>query len=203
MIKKFEPKIYVPSFEPLNHRYQDESGNDLDSVTQILKNELDSFNWGTVNASNRGTHVDRTCELWDKKDLDEKTLDPLLNPYLEQYKIALKNEGIEVLQNQVRRYHHKYKYAGTLDKIVKVKGELGILDLKTGYNYKQYKWQLSAYENMMRHELGATKRFSLRLNPTKYTFKEYTGTRDFLEFLALLAAFNIKLNNGYISKKRR
>lgn len=228
-MKKFKQTIFEPSFEPKDHLYKDDNGNMLDSVTQILKMELNTFNFKFPgNAASKGTHIHTACEYYDEGDLDVNSLSPEIVPYVAGYIVALELEEIEILQNEVRRYHPKYLYAGTIDKIWKVKGIQDVTDIKSGLEYPQYKWQISAYEEMVRHEIGKSTRHCLYLLGGKkirretfgwtmedyidhfrkypreaYKFVKHDGKRDFLEFLALLSAFQIKKNNGYIKEKRR
>lgn len=46
----------------------------------------------------------------------------------------------------------KYGYAGSLDCVVKMKGELWLIDLKTGGSYPEHGLQLSAYNQCLKEE---------------------------------------------------
>ena len=155
MKKSYTPKIFCPAFESLGHLYHAPDGTELISVTQVLKNELDSFRYGNSTASQNGTHGHKVMELYDNNDLVMETLDPYFLPHLAQYILALEIEKIKVLQNEVRRYSPKYMYAGTIDKIAEVKIRPSIIDIKLGIPNVQYKWQIASYKELMRHEMGA------------------------------------------------
>lgn len=204
MIKKFKQHLHIPDFEPKNHEYHTNNGTIIDSVTQILKTELDTYNYSNANnAALRGTHIHIACELWDKNDLNEETLDPIIKPYLEQYKLALKNEGIEILQNELRRYSEKYLFAGTIDKVAKLKKVKNILiDIKSGVFEKWHFIQLGAYGELIRPEFKIDEYYDLYLKPDSYNFVKQDGKKGFSYFLAIMASHNIKKNLGYLKTRR-
>ena len=150
-----EKHIYEPYFNPEGHIYTTPDGTILDSVTQILKAELDTFNYSNNIAAKNGQNGHTVMELWDKNDLIMETLDPYFLPHLAQYILALEIEKIKILQNEVKRYHPKYLFAGGIDKIAEIINRHGIIDIKLGIPLKQYTWQVAAYKELMRHEMGA------------------------------------------------
>jgi len=203
MIKKFKQRIFIPSFEPKEHLYQDDKGNILNSVTQILKSELNTYNYANQNyASTRGTHIHSACELWDKNDLDEKDLDEEIKPYLEQYKLALKNENIEILQNEVRRYSPKYLFAGSVDKLARIANKNVIIDIKSGQEEKWHFMQIGAYGELVRPEFKVDEYYCLYLKPDHYKFVKHDGKKGFRYFTALIASHTIKVNLGYTKTRR-
>ena len=203
-------KIYKPYFLPVPHLYHTADGRVLDSVTTIIKEELGLYQWGDSTAAERGTAAHKTCHYYDEDDLDESQIPENIQPYLELYKLALKAYDIQILKNEVRRFHGTYYYAGTVDKIAKVGGVLGIIDLKTGQEQIDHKFQLAAYKDMLKHEYPGVglKRWCLYLyhdakgvKPDRFNLIPHTGTNDFREFPILYAARNLKLNYGFIKRK--
>jgi hypothetical protein len=210
-------KPLIPHFEPIGHLYHDDGGQCLDSTTTILKAELDLYRFGSQAAPRRGTNVHKTAQYYDEKDLDLASLSApelvaeRIGEYLEQYILALKTHGIIVHANELMRYSKKYGYAGTIDKVVTIDGAHGTLDLKTNGKAitveNWHKWQTASYDELIREEFKAlydmalTKRWTLYLTPDKFRLVEHTGRRDFQEFLAFLAAHNLKCNNGYRKRK--
>lgn len=203
-------ELYIPHFLVEGHQYHNDSGRILDSVTTIIKRELDLYQFGNMSAAERGTAAHRTCQFYDENDLDESKIPENVKPYFEQYKRALNTHKITVLQNELIRYHPVYLYAGTLDKIVEIGGKRGILDLKTGVECIDHKFQIAAYAAMVAHEHPGIvlKRWSLYLyhdnhgiKPDSHRLIEHTGKNDFREFLTLYAAHNLKCNYGF--RKRR
>jgi len=206
-------KIYkplIPSFEPIGHQYHDSAGMALDSITTILKEELGLYQFSSQAAPVRGTDVHAACQYHDEGGVKEDNLTYEVVQYFEQYKLALAAHSIKVRTNELMRYSKKYAYAGRLDKIATIENENGVLDLKTCKNMheeKWHKWQTAAYFEMVKKEFAAndfplTKRWVLYLSPDSFRLVEHTGKRDFVEFLALMAARTIKINNGFLKTKR-
>ena len=203
MIKKFEPKIYVPSFEPLNHEYHSPDGMFLPSVTQVIKDIFDTYNYkGNTGAATKGSHIHKACELWDNNDLEEESLDPIIKPYLEQYKLALKNENIKILENEVMRYSPKYFYAGTIDSIAQIGDFKCLIDIKTGQPEKWHMVQIGAYKELLKHDLKIDKCFDLYLKPDSYKFVEQDGKKGLSYFIACNAVYQIKDKLNYLKKRR-
>ena len=195
-------KAHIPLFIHDGHQYHDPAGMVLPSVTTILKGELGLFHYSSQGAANRGQDVHSACQYYDEGDLDEKTLTDEVREYLESYKKAISHEGIKVQQNELRRYSPKYMYAGTVDKIATVNGIPTLIDLKTGQAGPWHRWQTAAYAELVRLEIGELQRFALYIKPDGYQLIRHDGKRDFLEFLALMSAYTIKLNTGYLKKEK-
>jgi hypothetical protein len=190
--------IYEPSFNPVGHEYHAPDGRRLDSVTQILKAELGLWKYGTCEAAERGTRVHLACQLYDENRLDNSTVSEIDRPYLDSYIKAKRELKIRVYQNEIRRYHHIYLFAGTLDKIGDIDGVPVIIDAKTGEKSISYKWQTAAYLKLVEREVPkGTKRVCLYLSQDGYKLDWHDGATDWTEFLSLYAAHNVKKNYGY------
>lgn len=205
-------KPNIPCFEPIGHQYHDPAGMLLDSVTTILKEELGLYQFFSQSAPVRGTNVHKVCQYYDENDLLESSVKELpddVSLYFEQYKLALAEHKIVIRANELMRYSPVYNFAGTLDKIATIYNANGVLDLKTCRVFHEeswHKWQTAAYFEMVKKEFKdnnfpLTKRWILYLTPDSYRLVEHTSKRDFLEFLALMSARQIRLNNGYLKKK--
>ena len=200
-------KPLIPHFEPIGHLYHDDAGTFLESSTTVLKAELGLYQFSSNKAAGRGTEVHKAAHYYDDGDLNEKSLTDEIAAYLEQYKKALAFYKIKVHANELMRYSRKYLFAGTCDKVVTIAGEHGPLDLKTGSVEKWHKWQTASYYDLLAeefeklHGLKFSKRWALYVSPTNYCLVEHKGARDFYEFLAFLAAHNLKINNGYRKAK--
>jgi len=196
------PRTHIPDFEPLGHIYMASDGMILPSVTTILKEELGLYSWGSSSAATRGTHVHLACQYYDEGNLDEATVRPEIQPYLAQYKLALQEHGITVLQNELRRYSPKYLFAGSIDKVVEISGRRAILDIKTGSKEHWHRWQTAGYKELMAPELGqSVDRYDLYLSPDDSELVQHQGKRDFGEFMAFLSTYTIKGNTGYRKTK--
>lgn len=193
----------------VGHLYHDDGGMVLPSVTTILKEELGLYQFSSQTAPVRGTDVHAACHYYDDNDLIESSLTAEVASYFGQYKLAKSAHGIKVHANELIRYSKKYCVAGTLDKIVTIDGFNGILDIKTCKTLTICNWwemQTAVYFELMREEMKAmglplVKRWILLLTTEKFKLIEHTGQRDFMEFLALMSARQIKINRGYIKRK--
>lgn len=199
-------KIYEPDFEPKGHVYMTSDGTIIPSVTEIIKAELNLYQFSGQNAAIRGEYTHKACQLHDEGRLKVDSLDPIIEPFFAQYlKFLKENTHVKILQNELKRYSPNYMYAGRADKLALVNDIPALVDLKTCNILKEenwHKWQTAAYEELFKNERGPQDRYVLYLTPNKYFFTRHEGKRDFYEFLALLAAHNIKLNNGYRKMKQ-
>lgn len=127
-------------FDEATHTYT-ASGVVVPSVTQILAplNDL-SFIKPEVLQYKRdlGTAVHKATELYDMGELDESTVSPLVQPYLDGW-IRLRAElPFEILGMEERVFHPAHRYAGTYDRLVQLDGKRCIFDLKTGGMFPSY-----------------------------------------------------------------
>lgn len=206
-MKLFKPSI--PNFEPKGHQYHDDAGALLESVTNILKDELGLYQFSSQDAPIRGTNVHIACQYHDEGGVKADSLTDEVAAYFGQYKLALAAHNIKVHANELMRFHKVYRFAGRLDKIATIDAANGVLDLKTCkilHEESWHKWQTAPYFEMVKDEFKAaglplTKRWVLYLSPFSFHLVEHIGQRDFMEFLALMSARTIKLNNGYLKRK--
>lgn len=192
-------KIHEPSFVYENHQYHSPDGTELLSVTDVVKTGLGIYQYKRANAAaEKGTQIHKALQYFDEDDLNEDNLDPIIKPYLEQYKLAKQEKGIVRIQNEIRRYSPKYLFAGCIDLICKIDGKYSIMDFKTGKKESvSWKWQLAAYEELMKEEIGPMDRYALHLSDTNYNLIKYEEENNFREFLSLMVVTEIKKRNGY------
>ncbi len=122
----------------------------------------------------------------------------LITQHVSQYRRALSECGIVVIDRERTVFHPDWKYAGTLDIVAVIDGKVCIGDIKTGKRLygADLELQLAAYR-MATHEVdGSTSRkrdyevddcFALRLAPRSYEFKRVrSGIRSYDYFRAAL-----------------
>jgi len=189
------------TFDSESHVYRVD-GRKVDSVTTIL-NILDVYSGVPQRhidaAGELGHNVHLTTELYDRGDLDEESLDPLLFSFLEGYKNFQADTGVKILHIEQIVYSIIHDYIGTLDRIVELNGQQGVLDIKsTDFQSKTYPLQVAAYERAW-IETGGGKapmnRYTLRLRPNYpkgYKLERHDGKDDFIKFLACLTVHNLK-----------
>ena len=151
------------------------------------------------NARNRGDVGHKTCELYDLKNLDMKSVDERIMPYLNAYIKFLKDTGakIEAIEQPVRS--DIFKYQGTPDRIVVIGGKRGPLEIKlTAALMPSIVWQLAAYQRAWSEQnpkQKAATRYAVRLLPDgNYELppKDFFRPGDFNVFLAALVICNAK-----------
>lgn len=120
-------------FDPETHRYTFE-GKPLPSVTRVLQVLERRFAppQALEFAAQRGTAVHEACELDDRDDLDEGTVDPIIHPYLEGWRRFKEDVGFVPVEIELPVVNGRDGYAGTLDRVGLVNGKLAVLDIKSG-----------------------------------------------------------------------
>ena len=188
-------------FDELKHEYR-HKGNVVPSVTQILQGagliDLSMVKEGVLEYRKQlGTAVHRATELYDNNDLVMEDLDPRIKPYLDGW-IKFRAEvdfGVEA--NELRLFHPKYQYAGTLDRVGTIFGKRSLVDLKTGLVYASYGAQTAAYKEAyeFEHKKKIQARYTLQLKDDgSYKLEPMNNKNDWSVFLACLTLNNFKRN---------
>ncbi len=163
-------------FDPVKHRYFDETDRTFPSVTQILKpafildSNLPEFSeiiiilpgkhgeepkiipkniWRV--AQRRGTFVHQTVELYERGTLNQDTLHPKLKGYLQAWEKAKSDFKIAVVDSEQPVASLRYWYAGRLDILCRMgrqSNALTLIDIKSGQKYleSQAAAQTAAYK---------------------------------------------------------
>ncbi len=184
------------TFEPVEHVYR-ANGVIVPSVTQIL--EILDECWRVPpdalrRAADLGTAVHLACELDDRDDLDEDTLDPIVAPYLAAWRRFRLETGFAPEMVEQRVFHPSYQYAGTLDRVGTVAGKRSVLDIKSGESWPSHGPQTAAYQQAL---LAAGEKtvsrcaVYLRADGT-YRLQALTGKSDWAVFLACLTIRKFK-----------
>lgn len=165
------------------------NGPKLEGVTSIIAVDT---KWFTEASRVEGDYVHRMTHLYDLNDLDEENLDPALQGYLTAYKKAKAEKGIEVIESEMRIHSDLYGYAGTLDKLVHIRGDHinSIIDIKSGAYSGWTELQVASYAGCFKEPL---KRYGLELRPNgNYRLWEHKDRNNIQEFLTLLNAKRIR-----------
>jgi hypothetical protein len=154
---KFEEEGHV-------YTYNDEV---VPSVTQVMApiSNLDGIpEHHLENARQRGTAVHRATELYDFGELGE--IDMELEPYLEAWKQFLHCYNPEIIAIERKLFSEKRKYAGTIDRVLKIKRKRTLVDIKaTADNVATVGPQTAAYQRLWEENYGEQiqERWSVRL----------------------------------------
>lgn len=130
--------IDIPSMEELefeegSHVYRIGS-EQLPSVTTLMKPLSDKV-YRTVNedvlrkAADRGTAVHNAIENWIKFGIED--ISPANRGYFEGFREWWDKYRPTVIGSEWRLYHKLLRYAGTVDLVCRIDGELWIIDFKT------------------------------------------------------------------------
>ena len=194
-------EVVAPVFDEERHEYTVE-GRKVPSVSRLLE-PLTSAVYGSIdpevlrNAAEFGTAVHACTEFLDEGDLDEGSIEPEWTPYVEAYKRWKEAVHPEILAIELRLGCSKY--AGTIDRICRINGELWVIDLKTTSQVHPHVGvQLAAYAALAERKFGASyRRAALQLRGDG-TFKqtEFKSLKDETCFNALLGIFYWQVSNG-------
>lgn len=139
-----------------------------------------------------GLAVDYACDLWERDNLDETSIDHRIKPYFEAYRKFRELSGFEpdLEKCQVPLYSKKWKFAGTNDLLGSLDGKTVIIDRKCTWAVypaggpQTYAYKILAEENYK--GIKISKRFALKLNPVgnfddlkEHEFKDPNDEQDF------------------------
>lgn len=113
--------VPVASFDADTHTYRDDEGGIILSTTKILQlAELTPAIYKTLDPwyAEKGHAVHSATEFFDKGTLDLDSVDPQIMGYLDAYRQFRKDLPLDILGIEVRLWHPRYRYAGTIDRIV-------------------------------------------------------------------------------------
>jgi hypothetical protein len=185
-------------FDETRHEYK-VGGRNIPSVTQVLSILQD---FGDVpadvlaRAAEFGSHVHEACALDNTGQLDEDALDPALLPYLAQWRRFLADIGGAVLASEKRVYHPGLNYAGTLDALVRIRGKVAVVDIKTGIVPRTVGPQLAAYQAAYfasdENEHAIRRRLCVQISGDDYRVHDCKNPADWSVFQSCLNVWRFK-----------
>jgi hypothetical protein len=110
-------------------------------------------------AADIGTCVHKFCEDYinfklGKSEQPEEPINPLIKNGANSFLKWVTDNNVEFVFTERKIYSQKYGYAGTLDILGKVNGNLAIIDIKTSKGiYSSYHLQVAAYREALIEEL--------------------------------------------------
>jgi|TARA_B110001454_G_scaffold77758_1_gene75312 hypothetical protein len=138
-------------------------------------------------ALNTGTAVHKWIEdaiRWKMEEGDAPELpdDEAALNCIEAFRAWAKENEVKWLAIEQKVYSKKYNYAGTVDAVAEVNGELTVIDFKTSAKiYKQYHLQVAAYAQAITEMYGRDVEKGLILRLDKDSGKYQTKTFEPLE----------------------
>ena len=194
--------VVRPEFEEERHLYL-VNGVQIPSVSALMR-PLTDLVYGPIDkevlraAAEFGTAVHACTEFDDEGALDPASVEPEWQPYLDAYRKWRADTRPEILHIEDRLGCSKY--AGTLDRICRINGQLWVVDLKTtSAIHPHVGVQLAAYVALAEKFYGGTyRRAALQLRGDgTYKVHEFTSYKDEICFNALLGIYHWKVENGH------
>jgi RecB family exonuclease len=189
---------YELEFDAESHVYKVD-GVPVPSVTQLLAPVKPDFSMVPPDVLERkrqlGAAVHLACELDDDDELEE--CDPAVQPYVDAWRKFKADTGAEVLMNEQQLYSQRLRFAGTLDRVVRVRsGDVYLIDLKTSIAMPaSYGVQLAGYQLLLYEQppILTLSRKGLRLSDDgTYKLVPFDNPNDLQAFMACLALHNWK-----------
>lgn len=187
-------------FDEPSHIYR-WSGRVVPSVTTVIKDLTDYSRIPPAvleKARQEGVQIHKMVELDCRQELDESTLPEWIEPHFAAWRKFVAHKRIEVLLSEHRVFHPGFWYAGTLDLLVYMDGELSLIDVKRSFaGGKAIGVQLAGYSGALAVEMGKKpkpiRRYGLRLKPNgEPQLREFINPTDWNVFLACLTVRNFK-----------
>lgn len=190
------------TFDEPRHEYR-LNGIVLPSVTQIIRDNRLSSDFAYVSAADMararelGAAVHMATHYHDEGTLDERSVDPVVLPYLRAWRQFVADRNLRFVALEQRVADPVYQFSGTVDRIAQFAAtpELGeiVIDLKTGDpKAAGANYQTAAYAHLVQRLAMVTKiaaRWSVQLHPERnvpYSVTPYTKTSDWRIFRSAL-----------------
>ncbi|RZV39871.1 MAG: hypothetical protein EVJ48_02820 [Candidatus Acidulodesulfobacterium acidiphilum] len=180
-------------FDKENHLYYWE-GRLVPSVTEILKKSgIIDDRFFKPGSAEKGTRIHELCEQIAKREEPDEE-----NGYTKAFRKFLEDTKIEPAEVETS-YYSELDFAGTMDIIALFRGELVIIDIKTGAYQEWWPLQLAGYSMLIGN--NDIRRFSLEIkNTEKYKFTEYKNREeDAAGFMSALETYNQLYRGGFIA----
>jgi hypothetical protein len=185
------------TFDEQAHRYT-LNGRPVPSVTTVLRAVIPHFDADDWYLQ-RGTAVHACAALIAQgKDFDA---DPQINGQVAACRKFFADYRPTVLHVEQRVASTAYGFAGTLDLVCAVDGEVFLVDWKSTLT-KTVQWQLGAYAVGLKESCGLSVKkgfgIELKADGTYKAGETYDLTRAGREFLAFLGSYNAMKREGII-----
>lgn len=177
------------TFDEGTHTYRF-GGSVVPGVTSILKpmSDFSRIDPQVLEAkADLGRRVHFACELHDEDDLDPASIEADVAPYFDAYVKFREDTGCEILAVEQKVYHPLMRYAGTLDRVLRIGNCKWMVDLKTCFTTPVSAGpQTAAYLRALA-DTTITRRAALRLKPDgTYRLEELNNPDDWSAFMACL-----------------
>lgn len=184
------------TFETATHEYRWD-GRVVPSVTEIIGDSgcIPRFAGGEWYRQ-RGTAFHLAAALHDQGVLDEETVDPEIAAHLDGYRAFLDAVGEDLVIGEIEqpRFSEIHGYAGTPDRVIRWRGKLGVLDLKTGGKAAWHQLQTAGYCGLVE---GATARLVVNVQEDGcWALTTHTDRHDWTAFTSATALWLWRARHG-------
>jgi len=169
------------------HRYWREKGKrrwELPGVSFLLEQKFQKNPWFTKGSAHRGSMVHRACTLYDQGVLDESTVAPEIQGYLDAWRQFKADKCVTIDQVEFICYDLMLGYAGTADRLIhwNTNPHPCVVDIKSGSKTETHWLQCAAYVRGIPEEIALSWRqvdgLIVYVKPNgKYTLDYYSGAR--------------------------
>ncbi len=189
-------------YTELTHEYKMD-GTIVPGVTNIINYffpiyKRDDIEW----YASKGKAVHKACELYDRGVLNPSGINEVIIPFFEQWKLCKEALKIKVLKNETVLFSKKFRFGGTMDKLVIINDKLTLLEIKTTsvINKVTSSYQTIGYTILHNEEVKSKdkikKRLIVQLKENTYNLFWPDKKSDEHEFLSLLSVYNILKREG-------
>lgn len=180
-------------FDELSHTYWF-NGQVVPSVTRVMR-PLDSYYRAAEKTlrpyAQRGTAVHELTEAYDVTGNKPLGMDPKYAGYLKAWVDFRRDHAFKPIAIEERVFHPEHLYAGTIDRVGVLRGEVAIVDIKTSAKLgPAVGVQLAAYADAWNFDPSnreANARYAVQLcEDGTYRLVEYDSPHDWPAFLGCL-----------------
>lgn len=191
--------VFIPSYETKGRVYRDKNGNEIPSVTQIIR-PLNAGYYSKIDraamreAARVGAAVHKAIARTLNGDNYDKWLDNACRPYFDAFKNWYKEHLIEAKVTEFSLACSEF--SGTFDCLAKIKNQWWVIEWKTterllpsvAVQTAAYSILAGAWFEQQERETVYIRRAALQLRPSgEWIFQEYNDISDYAIFNHLLA----------------
>lgn len=170
---------------------------ELPHVTAVIKAAglMGDMSFVPAEAIALGSAVHAATEYADEGDLDRESLHPRVAARLTHWERFRAETDVEILAVEMSVVNDMLGYCGTLDRLVRINGREGVLDIKGVMRAPWVGVQLAAYAGCFERRL---ERWSLHLTDDEYRLIHHTDRDDWRVFQAALTVANFRRAHGLL-----
>ena len=184
-------------FDPVKHQYK-LNGKRISGISEVIGNVLNCQGEEEVEQTEpniyqqKGTIVHKTLEYLDQGILGE--YDQRIQPYVDAWIKFKKDYSPEIINCELQTYNENLWIAGTIDRVMRIKGILHVIDIKTGKQYKGHPLQVAGYKAIIQpfYTGEEIKTGCIYVNEPGYELVTFDNPENEITFKAILQVYKWK-----------